>query len=70
MNADGSGPPVALTPGSANDTAPRWSPDGTQIVFVSDRDGNREIYLMDADGTSARRLTVNPARDDWPAWKR
>lgn len=48
---------------------PAWSPDGKKIVFVSTRDGldfdwspdliNREIYIMNADGTSQRRLTYN-----------
>ena len=36
-----------------------------KIVFVSDRDGNLEIYLMDADGSNWTRLTDNPA-GDWP----
>ena len=39
-----------------------------RIAFVSDRDGNREIYVMDADGGNPRRLTNNPV-DDWdPSW--
>src|SRR5437870_3508530 len=39
-----------------------------QIAFMSDRDGNREIYLMRADGTGLVNLTNNPAQDEWPAW--
>jgi TolB protein len=39
-----------------------------QIAFVSDRDGNFEIYLMKADGSSQTRLTNNPATDFQPAW--
>ena len=31
-----------------------------QIAFVSDRDGNPEIYVMDADGKNQRRLTEHP----------
>ena len=39
-----------------------------QIAFVSKRDGNFEIYVMDADGGNQRRLTNNRA-DDWsPSW--
>ena len=49
-------------PGSA------WSPDGWQIAFYSDRDGNSEIYVMDIDGTNQRRLTNNTAEDRSPAW--
>ena len=40
-------------------------PDGRRIAFTSHRDGNAE---MNADGTSPRRLTRNPDRDDYPAW--
>jgi Tol biopolymer transport system component len=39
-----------------------------QIVFVSERDGNREIYVMNSDGSDQRRLTTNPAKDWDPAW--
>ena len=47
---------------------PSWSPDGGSIVFVSDRDGNFEIYVMNADGSNQRRLTNNPAEDIAPSW--
>lgn len=40
----------------------------TQIVFTSTRDGNYEIYVMDADGTNQTRLTNNPAFDRCPLW--
>ncbi|HEY0734312.1 MAG TPA: hypothetical protein VGD69_05360, partial [Herpetosiphonaceae bacterium] len=49
-------------------TNPVWSPDGKQIAFVSDRDGNPEIYVMNADGGEPRNLTQNPERDFDPAW--
>ena len=42
--------------------APAWSHDGRTIVFVSWRDGNGEVYAMDADGSRPRNLTQNPAR--------
>ena len=48
--------------------APAWSPDGRTIVFVSWRDGNGEVYAMDADGSSPRNLTQDPAKDVRPAW--
>ncbi|MDQ3997253.1 MAG: amidohydrolase, partial [Gemmatimonadota bacterium] len=36
---------------------PRWSPDGRQIVFVSDRDGSDDVWLTDADGRNPRQVT-------------
>jgi Tol biopolymer transport system component/subtilisin family serine protease len=47
---------------------PRYSPDGTKIVFQSSRDGQAEIYVMNSDGTGQTRLTNNPAMDTAPAW--
>jgi Tol biopolymer transport system component len=41
---------------------------GTRIAFSSNRDGNYEIYLMNADGSRAERLTTDPADDFSPAW--
>jgi len=38
------------------------------ILFMSDRDGNREIYVMSADGSIVRRLTNHPAEDTDPTW--
>ena len=43
------------------------SPDG-RIAFVSDRDGNDEIYAMNADGSGLARLTNNSAVDGFPSW--
>ena len=39
-----------------------------KIVFHSDRDGNREIYTMNDDGSQLRRVTNNPAADIKPLW--
>ncbi len=41
---------------------------GGKIAFISDRDGNWEIYVMNADGTGQTRLTFNSADDVEPAW--
>ena len=48
------------------DHSPFWSPDGTQVAFVSERNGNADIYLMDADGSNERRLTDDPGADTFP----
>jgi Tol biopolymer transport system component len=43
--------------------------DGTKLAFTSDRDVNREIYVMNAqDGSNQTRLTMNPAFDFDPSW--
>lgn len=70
MNMDGSGQ-ARLTNNGANDDAPRFSPDGTKIVFRSDRDdpstGAGDIYVMNADGTGQTRLTNSAGNDDAPS---
>ena len=67
MNADGSGL-TALAGSRRSDFEPSFSPDGSRIAFVSNRDGNDEIYVMAADGSRQRRLTVDPAADRHPSW--
>ena len=52
----------------SNDEDPAWSPDGKKIAFTTDRDGNREIYVVNADGSDALRLTADTAADYEPAW--
>jgi len=57
-----------LTDNSYDDLAPDWSLDGTRIAFMSNRDGNEEIYTLKSDGTDLRRLTNDPVGDWFPAW--
>ena len=64
MDADGTGR-VRLPAEGLN---PTLSPDGSKIAFVSERDGNSEIYMMNADGTNQTRLTKNNAFDGYPIW--
>jgi len=40
----------------------------SEIAFHSNRDGNFEIYVMNADGTEQKRLTDHPTQDDKPCW--
>lgn len=47
---------------------PALSPDRTTIAFSSNRDGDFDLYLMDADGSNIRRLTTQPGADGDPAW--
>ena len=45
-----------------------FSPDGSKIAFYSNRDGNYEIYVMNADGSEQTNLTNNPADDSQPSF--
>jgi Tol biopolymer transport system component len=68
MNADGSGQ-IPVTSGSSNDVRADISPDGTQIVFASNRSGGHfEIFVMHSDGSDIRQLTSTPAgiTNTWP----
>jgi len=55
---------LTSTPGY--DAECSFSPDGRQILFVSDRDGDPDIYVMDADGGNVRQLTDAPGYDGGP----
>lgn len=50
------------------DTSPAWSPDGSQIAFVSDRHGSPQIWVMGADGSNARRVTFQGDYNQTPDW--
>lgn len=58
---------IKLTTIGAN-YAPRWSSDGNQIVYTSNKDGNWEVYIMDKDGNDHHRLTRNSVDDYYPVW--
>ena len=47
---------------------PVFSPDGTRIAFSSNRDGNNELYVMNADGSNVRRITNHRLIDITPTW--
>jgi Tol biopolymer transport system component len=66
MNFNGSS--LAALTDTGRNSGPAWSPDGTKIAFESYRDGNWEIYLMNADGSGLTRLTNNSSYDLNPSW--
>lgn len=66
---DNGSDPVQVTEGTSDDTLPAWSPDGARLAFVSNRTGDRDIWVMNADGTHLENITRTPAADEWtPAW--
>ena len=68
-------PSPRSTPGPTNTpraTATLWPPlsgsGGGMIAFVSNRSGNQDLWIMNADGSDQRQLTTDPAQDGWPRW--
>lgn len=59
---------VPLSTGSINERFPRYSKDGSKIVFVSLRDGHQEVYIMNSDGSGQTRLTNNAEGNGYPAF--
>lgn len=46
----------------------RWAPDGARLAFHSERTGNSEIWVIDADGSNLRNLSDHPDDDMYPEW--
>jgi TolB protein len=70
MSADGSAGQVLTATGS-REMSPEWSPSGQQIVFVSERAGGDDLWIMNADGTDPHQLTANANKfqiDGDPSW--
>jgi TolB protein len=71
MNTDGSSL-IRLTSNLSNDEHPRWSPNGTKILFQSDRDDSvsrtHHVYVMNADGSGQTRLTTDATDDCNAEW--
>ena len=65
--ADGSDERPLLI-GSNIDYDPVWSPDGSTILFTSDREGSADLFRVNLDGTRLERLTDSPAYDDQAAF--
>jgi hypothetical protein len=66
MWADGTHPRQIVA--GNTEANPEASPDGRQVAFMSQRDGNWEVYTANLDGSGLQRLTRNAANDGLPAW--
>jgi len=56
-------------PPIVRDGAPSWSPDGKQIVFYGEHEGQpADLFVMNADGSDVRQLTRTPVAEGYPAW--
>lgn len=59
---------INLTDHPADDRFGKWSPDGSKMAFTTYRDGNEEIYVVDADESNVVNLTNHPAGDSVAGW--
>lgn len=57
-----------ITQDPGTDSHAAYAPNGARIAFASNRDGNLELYMMDADGQSQVRLTTTTTLESYPAW--
>lgn len=62
LSTPGGGDPFPISYGDFDNTDARWSPDGTQIAFISNRNGNTEIWLQQTTGGRQRRLEIKEQR--------
>ena len=62
------GQPWQLTTGASTENTPRWSPDGSQLAFVSSRAGTLQIYLLNRLGGEAQRLGMLPGAVQTVEW--
>ncbi len=57
-----------LTTSEKQDLHSSWSPDGSQIVFVTTRDGDASLYTMNKDGSNKKRITNGLTYSTDPSW--
>ncbi len=65
---DADGRTAQLTSGPADDGDAAWSPDGRAIAFVSDADGDYQLYVLDLATRERRRVTDDPGQVEHPLW--
>lgn len=69
VNVDGNTPEqIAITEGPGYNCYPSFSPDGQLIVYMSERDENRDLYIMDLEGNEVDKITSHAANDYEPDW--
>jgi tricorn protease len=62
------GPAKQLTKNAARDVSPKFSPDGKQIAFVSNREGSNQVYLMPVEGGAPQQRTFHTAGYKLEGW--
>src|SRR5512138_1451877 len=62
------GDATRLTGGTGTETDPSFSPDGSQVAFTGDYDGNIDVFVVPASGGVPKRLTWHPSPDRVLGW--
>jgi len=62
------GEPRQFTFGACEDRVPRWSPDGSRLLFISNRSGKKQLYVIERRGGEARQLTTVDGGVSQPVW--
>jgi len=62
------GKPMAFPRWHGTNSSPAWSPDGSQIMFMSSMYGDPELFVVDANGGHPKRITYSAGVDTSPAW--
>jgi hypothetical protein len=60
--------PVQLTAGASDNQQPRYSPDGTKLLFISNRTGKRELWTMGIEGNNQKAVGLQSLRISDPTW--
>lgn len=67
-SVNGAAPRRLTNPGDGSDRAPRWSPDGKRIAFVSDRKGKPQLHVIDVTGGESTRIETKEKVSGEPVW--
>ncbi|MGA9226566.1 MAG: S9 family peptidase [Mesobacillus sp.] len=68
LDLEEGGEPKQWTYGENRNHSPRWSPDGSQLAFISNRAGKNQVYVLDAAGGEARQATSFKNGASGPVW--
>jgi TolB protein len=68
VSSAGGGTPVKLTDSPGIDIGGSFSPDGSKVVFESDRSGSQQVYIMNVDGSNQQRISFFGGRAATPEW--
>jgi TolB protein len=68
MDPEGNNQQVLADASSLDTFMASWSPDGSQIVFHSNKEGNHELYRINSDGSNETNITISTTAEFEPDW--